>query len=612
MQPSRLQDPLGHTRSAASAPAAAILVLAGLLAAGCAPDDQSSTPEQADLVLRSGKVVTMDASRPEATALAAAGDTILAVGTDEEVEVHVGPSTRVIDLEGRLAVPGFVESHGHFMGTGEAQLRLQLLGTTRWQEVVATVDSAAREAAPGEWILGRGWHQEKWDRDPGRTVEGFPVHDRLSEVAPENPVLLSHASGHAAIANAAAMEAAGIGPDTRAPAGGRIVRDASGAATGVFVDEAEGLLREALERSRRNLTEAQRRAQRARVARLAAREALRNGVTSFHDQGASLETIDLYRRLAEADELGVRLYAMVSQGAFTAENREALRERFTAGTADHHLAVRSVGEVSADGALGSRSAWMLEPYADQPGHTGLEVTSMERVREIAALALEEGWQVAVHAIGDRANRETLDLYAALWDSARAVGDTLRWRIEHAQHLHPSDIPRFGRLGVIASMQSIHACSDAPYNLRRLGAERVREGAYVWRELMETGAVVTNGTDVPVEDISPMDALHCSVTRHVQGAPPDSTFYPEQAMSREEALRSYTLNGAYAAFQEDVLGSLEPGKLADVVVLSGDVMTVPADSIRGAEVELTVVGGEVLYEAAEGFSGLPAPDAPLPE
>ncbi len=594
--------------SSTRAPSAALLAvsLVWLLGPGC-----SSPAPEADLILRNGEVATVDSTRPEAEALAVAGDTILAVGTDGEIEPYRGADTRVVDLEGRRAVPGFVESHGHFMGVGEARLQLDLLGTGSWQRVVAMVDSAARSAAEGEWILGRGWHQEKWDEDPGRTVEGFPVNDRLDEVAPRNPVLLSHASGHAAIANERALEAAGVGPDTEPPEGGDIVRDQRGRATGVLVDEAESLVREALAASREDRTEAERRAHRARVARLAAREALAHGVTSFHDQGASFGTLALYRDLAEADQLGVRLYAMVAQSEFTRENRSTLRERYEEGAADHRLAVRAVGEVTVDGALGSRSAWMLEPYEDRPGHTGLNVTSLDRVRAIASLALEEGWQVAVHAIGDRANRETLDLYASLWDSAGVDGDTLRWRIEHAQHLHPDDVPRFGEMGVVASMQAIHACSDAPYNLQRLGERRARRGAYVWRELMEAGALVTNGTDAPVEDVDPLASLHCSVTRHVQGAPPDSTFFPDQAMTREQALRSYTLAGARAAFQEELIGSLEPGKLADVAVLSRDVMEVPTDSIPSARVDLTVVGGDVVYRRGEGFTGLPAPDAPPP-
>ena len=574
--------------------------------AACSPP----APE-ADVLLRGGKVVTVDSARPEAEALAIAEDTIMALGSDEEIERFRGADTRVVDLDGRLVVPGFVESHGHYMGLGEAQLRLDLLGTGSWDRVVAMVDSAVGASESGEWILGRGWHQEKWDEPPSRTVEGFPVRDRLDEVAPENPVLLSHASGHAAIANARALEAAGVGPDVRSPAGGRLVRDRGGRATGVLIDEAAALIEDARAAAREDRSAAERRAERAREARLAAREALRHGVTSFHDQGASLETIDLYRDLAEAGQLGLRLYAMVSQAEFTRDDLERLRERFTPGTAGHHLAVRAVGEITADGALGSRSAWMLAPYDDRPGHTGLNVTEMARVREIAALALEEGWQVAVHAIGDRANRETLDLFESVWDSAGVQGDSLRWRIEHAQHLHPDDVPRFGRMGVIASMQAIHACSDAPYNLRRLGEERVREGAYVWRDLMEGGALVTNGTDAPVEDVDPLASFHCAVTRHVQGAPPDSAFFPDQAMIREQALRSYTINGARAAFQEELIGSLEPGKLADLVVLSRDVMSVPADSIRSARVDLTVVGGDVVYRRGQGFAGLPAPDAPPP-
>jgi predicted amidohydrolase YtcJ len=594
-------------RALAASAAAVALPLLAVLGCGGTP----SAGATADLVLRNGTIATVDDARPEAEALAAAGDTILAVGSDREIEAYVGPDTRVVDLEGRRAVPGFVESHGHFMGVGRARMQLDLLGTGSWDAIVAMVDSAADAAEPGTWILGRGWHQEKWADEPARTVEGFPTFDRLNEVAPDNPVYLVHASGHAAIASASALERAGVGPGTGSPEGGRIVRDARGRATGVLVDEAEGLVQDAIQRSRQGMSPEARRRLEVRRARLAAREALRKGVTSFHDQGASLETIDLYRAMAEAGQLGVRLNALVAQDAFREQNREALRRVFTPDAADHHLAVRTVGEVSADGALGSRSAWMLEPYDDQEGHTGLNVTSMERVREIARLALEEGWQVAVHAIGDRANRETLDLYAALWDSAGVDGDTLRWRVEHAQHLHPDDVERFGEMGVIASMQAVHACSDAPYNLQRLGEERVRQGAYVWRKLLDSGALVTNGTDAPVEDVDPVASFHCAVTREVAGAPDDSTFFPGQAMTPEEALRSYTLAGARAAFQEDLLGSLEPGKLADVVVLSEDVLTAPEDSVAKARVVTTVVGGRVVWRDGEGFSGLPSLDAPPP-
>ncbi len=538
-------------------------------------------------------MVTVDSTRPTAEALAAAGDTIVAVGSDEEIAEWVGADTRVVELDGRMAMPGFVEAHGHFMGMGEAQMQLDLLGTSAWGRIVEMVDSAAAEAEAGDWIRGRGWHQEKWDEAPDRTVQGFPTHDRLSEVAPDNPVLLTHASGHAAVANARAMELAGIEAGTAAPEGGEIVRDGSGRPTGVLIDEAESLVGDALDSARAGMSEQERGKRRRERAELAVRNALEHGVTSFHDQGASFGTLDLYRRMADDGAMRIRMYAMVSQAEVTPEQADELADRRTVGYGGGHLTVRSVGEVTADGALGSRSAWMIDPYADRAGYTGVAVTDMERVREIARISLEHGFQVAVHAIGDRANRETLDLFAAMFDSAGVDGDTMRWRVEHAQHLRPEDVPRFGELGVIASMQAMHACSDAPYVVDRLGRERAREGAYVWRSLMQSGAVVNNGTDVPVERIDPLASFHCSVTREVATLE-DSTFYPEEAMTRQQALRSYTLNGAYSAFAEDRRGSLEPGKLADVTVLSRDITTVPADSIPRARVDYTVVGGEVEY------------------
>ena len=576
-------------------PSVGLLILA-VASVACGPGGQ----EPADLVLRGGKIVTVDSTRPTAEALAASGDTIVAVGTDAEMEAHVGPDTRVIELDGRVAMPGFVEAHGHFMGMGSAQMQLDLLGTSSWDRIVQMVDSAAAEAEPGEWILGRGWHQEKWDEEPARTVQGFPVHDRLSQVAPENPVLLSHASGHAAIANARAMELAGLDADTEAPAGGELVRDGRGRPTGVLIDEAESLVGEALDASREGMTEEERRQRRREMADLAVQNALEHGVTSFHDQGASFGTIDLYRRMADDGGMRIRMYAMVSQREVTPGQADSLAAIRTVGFGNGHLTVRSVGEVTADGALGSRSAWMIEPYADRAGYTGVNVTDMERIREIARISMENGYQVAVHAIGDRANRETLDLFASMFDSAGVDGDTMRWRVEHAQHLRPEDIPRFGEMGVIASMQAMHACSDAPYVVQRLGRERAREGAYMWKALMESGAVVNNGTDVPVENIDPLDSFHCSVTREI-ATMEDSTFYPEQSMTRRQALRSYTINGAYSAFAEERRGSLEPGKLADITVLSRDIMTIPADSIPETRVDYTVVGGDVEY-AREGAGG----------
>ncbi|MFB6247470.1 MAG: amidohydrolase [Salinibacter sp.] len=563
------------------------LLAAVFLLAGCA-----SAPT-ADLVLRNGPVVTLDSSIAEAEALAVAGDTILAVGSADEIGAYIGSDTRVIDLDGRAAVPGFIEGHGHFMGMGEAQLQLDLLGTDSWGRIVARVDSAADATPPGQWVEGRGWHQEKWASTPERMVRGFQTNARLNEVAPDTPVYLTHASGHAAIANDAALEAAGIGPDTPDPAGGTIVRDAQGRATGILLETAAGLVQEAIAASRSDRSPAERRARRTKQIRLAAREALAHGVTSFHDQGASFETIELYREMAERDRLGIRMYAMVAQDEVTPETQDSLAALRTVGAADQHVTVRAIGEITADGALGSRSAWMLAPYDDAPGDTGINVTPMGRIREIAKIGLAEDYQIAVHAIGDRANRETLDLYASLFAAADVDGEALRWRIEHAQHLHPADIPRFADLGVIASMQAIHACSDAPYNYQRLGAERVEAGAYAWRTLWDSGAVVGNGTDVPVEAIDPLASLHCTVTRQVPGT--DTAFTAEETLTRRQALRSYTVNNAYAAFEEDTKGTLTPGKLADVAVLSDNILEVPADSLRSVAVDITIVGGEVAYE-----------------
>ncbi len=565
------------------------LSLLVLFTFGCA-----SEPPAADLVLRNGTVATVDDDAPRAEAVAIVDDRIVAVGSDADIAARVGEQTEVVDLDGRLAVPGFIESHAHFMSLGSAQMQLDLLDATTWSEIVSSVDSAVQAGRPGQWIEGRGWHQEKFTDMPGRTVEGFPTRDRLDEVAPDNPVVLTHASGHAAIVNAAALEASGIDRTTDDPAGGEIIRDEDGEATGVLVDEAEELVLDALEEAEAGRSEEEIEEDRRRQAVLAARQALSRGVTSFQGMSATFETIDLLRDMAESGELPpLRLYLHVDQREVTPDQEEALARRRVVGAADNRFTVRAIGEITADGALGSRSAWMIEPYDDLPGSTGLNVTEMERIREIAEIGLRNGFQVSTHAIGDRANRDVLDLYADLFEEHDLDGDTLRWRDEHAQHLHPDDIPRFAELGVIASMQGIHACSDWPYVTARLGEDRAREGAYVWRSLWETGALLTNGTDAPVERVDPIPSFHCTVARQMAGT--DSTFHPDQALSREQALRSYTLNGAYAAFEEDLKGSIEVGKLADITVLSRNILSVPADEIPGTEAVYTIVGGDIVHQ-----------------
>ncbi|ARA92548.1 amidohydrolase [Rhodothermaceae bacterium RA] len=544
----------------------------------------------ADLVLINGKIVTVDDARPEVEALAVVDGRIAAVGTAEEIRPWIGADTEVLDLQGRLAIPGFIEGHGHFMGLGNSKMILDLTEARTWDEIVAMVEAAVARAEPGEWILGRGWHQEKWEAVPEGAVEGVPTHHRLSAVSPDNPVLLGHASGHAAFANARAMELGRISPETEDPEGGEIVRDAAGRPTGLLREKAQGLVRMALSEARKQMTPDELEAEQREQVRLAGAEALAHGITTFHDAGASFETIDLFRRLADEGALPVRLYVMVRYAS--PEELEARLPRYRLiGYGNDFLTVRSIKR-QVDGALGPHGAWLLEPYRDLPSSTGLVLEPLDEIRRAAEIALRHGFQVNTHAIGDRGNREILNLYEQIF-TAHPDSTDLRWRIEHAQHLHPDDIPRFARLGVIASMQGVHCTSDGPWVLKRLGPERAESGAYMWRALWDSGAVVTNGTDVPVEDIDPIASFYATVTRRM---PDGEVFYGRQALTRMEALRSYTLNNAYAAFEEDRKGSLTPGKLADIVVLSRDILTVPEEEILEAEVVYTILGGDVVYRA----------------
>ncbi|MDX1577488.1 MAG: amidohydrolase, partial [Gemmatimonadota bacterium] len=543
---------------------------------------------EAELVLRNGRVVTLDDEAPEGTWIAVRDRRVAAVGSGEGAEAWIGEGPRVIDLSGALAIPGFIEGHGHFMGLGNAKLILDLTTADTWQDIVAMVAEAAEAAEPGEWIRGRGWHQEKWSVPPDPMVEGLPVHDGLSAVSPENPVALTHASGHASFVNERALELAGITAETEDPDGGEIVRDASGEPTGMLRETAQGLLSGAASRSGEDRTPEEVEARQREMARLASEELLRNGITSFHDAGTGFGTVDLFRTLAEEGRLPVRLYVMLAGDFESLEGR--LDDYRMIGHADDHLTVRSIKQV-IDGALGSHGAWLLQPYADMPSSVGLPTTPPEEIERVARLAIEHGYQVNTHAIGDRGNREVLDLYERTFRDHPDETD-LRWRIEHAQHIHPEDIPRFAELGVIASMQGIHQCSDGPWVMLRLGEGRARSGAYVWQDLIESGAVVTNGTDVPVEPVDPIASFHCTVTRQLEDG---SVFFGDQAMTREQALRSYTINSAYAAFEEDIKGTLSPGKLADITVLSRDILSVPADQILDAEVLYTIIGGDVLYE-----------------
>ena len=570
----------------------AVSVLAIGLSAGCGPP----VPDiggSADLVLLDGRVVTMNPDMPEGEALAVRNGRVAAVGDTAAIEGTIGPDTEVIRLAGRLAVPGFIEGHGHFMGVGRAQMILKLGESPNWNRIVEQVAEAVASSAPGTWIEGRGWHQEKWNEPPAGAVEGLPHHLGLSEVSPENPVLLRHASGHAAFANALAMELAGIGRDTPDPAGGTIVRDAAGNPTGALRETAQRIVARARDLALADRSEEERRAELELQLQLAAEESLRKGVTSFQDAGSSFETIRFFREMAEAGRLPVRLYVMV-RGESNEEMDRLLPQFFMTNHADGFLTVRSIKR-QVDGALGAHGAWLLEPYDDMPSSSGLVLEEVEHIEETARIAIRHGYQVNTHAIGDRGNREVLDLYERAFEAAEIEGAELRFRIEHAQHIHPNDIPRFGELGVIASMQAVHATSDGPWVPEKLGAARAESGAYVWRSLLDAGAVVTNGSDAPVEDLDPIASFHATVTRELADG---SRFYPEQALTRHEALHSYTAANAYAAFEEDVKGSLAPGKYADIVVLSRDILSVPEDRIREAVPVLTIVGGNVAFREGE--------------
>ncbi len=577
--------------------AAALFALLALTLTGCG-DDRTQAPDAgasaaavppADLVLRGGKIATVDPDIGEVEALAVNGYTITAVGSNDEIAAYVGPNTEVMELQGRLAIPGFIEGHGHYLSLGRAKQILDLNNVANWDEVVNMVAVAADLAAPGEWIFGRGWHQDKWDRVPEDAVDGVPRNDTLSTVSPDNPVLLGHASGHAAFANDAALAAAGIDADTEDPPGGTIVRTPEGEATGLLRETAQRLVDNAVDAYDARLTDEQQEALLRQRVQLAADEALRHGVTSFHDAGADFATIDFFRKLEAEGNLPVRLYVMVRR-----ESNEDMATRLPdyrmVAEGNDFLTVRSIKR-QIDGALGAHGAWLLEPYADLPDSAGLVLEPVEEIERTAEIAVEHGFQVNTHAIGTRANRETLDLYERVWRTAEVDGRPLRWRVEHAQHIHPDDVPRFGQLGVIAAMQGIHCTSDGPWIPTRLGEARTGQTSYPWRDLIETGAVIGNGSDVPVEPINAIASYYASVSRMMRTG---EKFYPEQTMTRQEALESYTLSNAYAAFEEDIKGSLTPGKLADITVLSRDILTIPEEQIPETEVDFTFVGGELKY------------------
>ena len=537
----------------------------------------------ADLVLLGGKVYTLDSENSIIQAVAMKDGKILAVGSDEKISSYIVENSTVIELGGKTVTPGFIDSHGHLFYTGSALLSVDLSYVANYEVLVAKVAESVKNVEPGQWVIGTGWHQEKWEPPPEVMVSGFPTHDLLSAASPDNPVFLNHASGHAALVNAKAMEIAGVDENTEPPEGGTIIKDADGQPTGIFTENAMNLLRPFLPSGSESMSDAM---------EAALTQCVRNGITSFHDASINRPMLDALKGLRNQGELKVRVYAMLSVGSGGGDP-ELVEEYFAAGPdTDPFITVRTI-KMFSDGALGSRGAWLLSDYSDDPGNTGQNTTPMETIAQWAGQAAAAGFQTAVHAIGDRANREVLNVFE---ETAQQYPDMdHRFRIEHAQHLSAQDIPRFGELGVIASMQAIHMASDISWAINRLGPERIQEGAYVWQKLMQSGALVTNGTDTPVEPVDPITNFYAAVTRRTRDGELFAWSHPEEAFSRREALKAYTQNPAYASFNEDKLGSIEPGKLADLTVFSQDLLTVPENEIRDTEVEYTIVNGEVVYQ-----------------
>ena len=567
-----------------------IAVLLALMLAACGAPE--STGPFADLILVNAEVVTVDEQQPRASAVAISGDRILAVGSNEELAVYRGDDTDVIDLEGQMLIPGLIEGHGHYTSFGGALMILDFRYAQSWAEIVDMVAGATTETPAGEWIVGRGWHQDKWQVQEAELVDGIPVHDSLSAATPDHPVMLIHTSGHGVFVNQRAMTLVELDENTPDPDGGTIVRDADGQPTGMMRESAQDVFRIAYSGHQGRRPAGVAEAEMRRMITLAGEESLRHGITSFQDLGSTFAEVDLLKVMADEGNLPVRLYMSFEEQAADMEGR--LDDYFMIGYGDNFLTVRTIGEKVLDGALGTHGGWLLEPYADMPDSYGLNVVPVEEIVKSAELAMKHGYQMAIQGIGDRAYRELLDIYEAEFDKHPDKTD-LRWRIEHAQVIHPDDVQRTVDLGVIPAVQGIFACSDGPWVEDRLGPERTRERGYIFNTLAEAGLVPTNGTDPPVDEIDPIASLHCSVTRQL---PDGSFFQPQEVYSRELALYSYTMGNAIAAFEEDIKGSITPGKLADLTVLSQNILDVSDDEFMDTEIVMTILGGEIRYRDGE--------------
>ena len=558
-----------------------ICLLLSAILFSCQQSDDS-----ADIIIHNAQVYTAS-DLTGATTIAIKDDRIQAIGGDEILDQKKGSATKIMDAKGQFLMPGFIEGHGHFSGFGETLQNLNFLADTSWQQVVDKVKAKVAEAKPGEWIYGRGWHQEKWSIAPTQEREGYPTHQSLSDISPDNPVMLVHASGHSLFANDLAMQSAGINLESPDTVGGRIIRFLDNSPTGVFEENAMDPVKNALNTYKKSLNQDEQTTLWHKAIDLAQQACLEQGVTSFQDAGSKFYEHDRYARLAEEGQLDIRLWSMIRHSSEEMEGKLQHYKKINLG--NHHFTCRAI-KTEVDGALGAHGAWLLEPYSDKPGFVGQNTTDISEVRKIAQLADDHDMQLCVHAIGDRANKEVLDI---IQEYHTEGVESKRWRVEHAQHLSPGDIMRFKSTGAIASMQGVHCTSDAPFVEKRLGLLRAKVGAYAWKALLGEGVVIVNGTDVPVENLDPLKNFYASVTRtRVDNG---FEFHVANKMTREQALRSYTIDAAYGAFEEDIKGSLEEGKLADLIIINKNLLTCSDQEILEAEVLMTMVGGEMKWE-----------------
>ena len=532
-------------------------------------------------LLISGTIYTADDTHKVVEAVVIEDGRFTYVGDLVTARSKVETGHQHIALGEATAYPGFIESHGHLSSLGEAITNLDLNGVDSYQTIVGMVADAAAKASPGQVIKGRGWHQSKWSKQPSVMIDGFPTHRSLSEVSPNNPVFLGHANGHTALVNQAAMDALNLNYNTPTPDGGVIVKDGKGDPTGILHENAIDLAYPLTALSKAS----------SMAAILAAQaHAFQWGITNFHDAGASSTDIDAQLTLDESKQLKLRVYTMVSAQDEALTDHWLNRPPLIADD-ESRLTIRSFKAVM-DGALGSRTAWLHQPYSDDPGTSGVQTFDEDRLVDIMNRSNAHSWQINTHAIGDKANTVVLD---AIHEASLSERDH-RSRIEHSQHLQPSDIDRFASLGVIASIQAIHMSSDRPWAINRLGKERIESGAYVWRDLLNAGVHIANGTDVPVEPINPIANFYASVARKTLRGLPTGGYEIDQKLSREETLKSMTLWNAYAAFEEAEVGSISVGKRADMTITNQNLMTIDEADILATKPVMTIIGGEVVYKA----------------